>query len=183
MDRINFSETSVKGASMLNKKRLKSIFLNLLVIVLAFTAVSLWQNRNLLGVSEKAPDFSLKSLDGNPFTFDSSGKRKTVLYFFAPWCTVCTMSSHNIVSIRKAYDPEEVAVYAVALSYSRREEVKQFAEEHRLTVPVLLGSENVQKDYKIEAFPTIYIIDQNGEISSRVVGYTTELGLRARLLF
>jgi peroxiredoxin len=168
---------------MINKKRLKSIILNLLVIVLAFAAVSLWQNRNLLGVSEKAPNFSLESLDGTAFTLDTSGKKKTVLYFFAPWCTVCTLSSHNIVSIREALDPNDVIIYAVGLSYSRKEEVKQFAEEHRLTVPVLLGSENVQKDYKIEAFPTIYIIDRKGEISSRVVGYTTELGLRARLLF
>jgi peroxiredoxin len=172
-----------KGGDMINKKRIKSILLNLLVIISAFVAVTLWQNRNLLGVSEKAPNFSLNSLEGDNFTLDSSGRKKTVLYFFAPWCTVCTLSSHNIVSLREALDPGDVAIYAVALSYSGRGEVKQFAEEHELTVPVLLGSEKVHSSYKIEAFPTIYIIDETGNISSRVVGYATELGLRPRLLF
>ncbi len=165
------------------KKRLKSILINLLIIIIAFAGVTLWQNRNLLDVSEKAPGFSLRSLDGNIYALDTSGKRKTVLYFFAPWCTVCNLSSHNIASLREALDPEDVNIYAVALSYSRSDEVKVFAEDHKLTVPVLLGSEEVHRNYKIEAFPTIYIIDQNGNISGRVVGYTTELGLRLRLLF
>ncbi len=181
MELIYFGLT--EGAFMLNKKRLKSIFLNLLMIIAAFAAVTLWQNRNLLEVSEKAPGFSLQSLDDDTITLDSSGKKKTVLYFFAPWCTVCNLSSHNIVSLREALDREDVDIYAVALSYSRREEVRAFAEDHKLTVPVLLGSEEVRKNYKIEAFPTIYIIDQSGNISGRVVGYITELGLRIRLLF
>lgn len=145
--------------------------------------MTLWQTRNLLDVSKKAPNFSLQSLDGDTFTLDTSGKRKTVLYFFAPWCTVCNLSSHNIVSLREALEPKNVAIYAVGLSYSRREEVKAFAEDHKLTVPVLLGSEEIGREYKVKAFPTIYIIDGEGNISGRVVGYTTELGLRVRLLF
>ncbi len=165
------------------KKRLKSILINLLIIIVAFAGVTLWQNRNLLKVSEKAPGFSLRSLEGNIYALDTSGKKKTVLYFFAPWCTVCNLSSHNIVSLREGSDPGDIDIYAVALSYSHESEVKAFAKEHKLTVPVLLGSEEVHRSYKIEAFPTIYIIDKTGNISSRVVGYTTELGLRLRLLF
>ncbi len=145
--------------------------------------ISLWQSKNMLPEESPAPGFEGPTLSGEKKGLSDASGKKTVLYFFAPWCTVCKFSSHNIVSIREALDPAEVAVYAVALSYQSKKEVEDFAKKHNLNVPVILGSTKLQKAYRINAFPSVYLIDDGRKIRSRLVGYSTEAGIRLRLFF
>jgi peroxiredoxin len=144
--------------------------------------VSWWQARGLLPTRAPAPGFFLSALDGTSHRLEDARGRKVVLYFFAPWCTVCELSSHNVNALRAARTEQELAVYAVGLGWDEAEELSRFAEEHELRVPVLAGTPRVQRDYQVDTFPSVYIIDAEGRIEDRVVGYTTELGLRLRSL-
>jgi len=85
-----------------------------------------------------------------------------------------------VVALRRARSEEELAIYAVALSYDSRGGVERFARDQGLNVPVLLGTEQMLRDYNISAFPTIYVIGADGKVRARTVGYTTEVGLRLR---
>lgn len=163
------------------KKTASYLGQGLLFIAIVY-GISLWQSRNMLPEKSPAPSFTGVTLSGDTKGISDISGRKAVLYFFAPWCTVCKFSSHNIVSIRKALDDEETAVYAVALSYKSVEEVKAFVKEHGLNVPVILGDRKLQQLYRIGAFPSIYLIDEKQNIRSRLVGYSTEAGIRIRLM-
>ena len=141
-----------------------------------------WQGRHLISDDEQAPAFELETLDGGIVSLADTRGRPTVLYFFAPWCTVCNYSSHNIVALREARSEEDLAVYAIGLGWEDAGDLRRFAAEHELNVPVLLGDDRVQRDYKVTSFPTVYVVDPEGNVSDAVVGYTTELGLRLRSL-
>ncbi len=162
-------------------KKIFTYLLQILILIVIILGVSLWQGRNMLEENTNAPDFTHPTLSGNEITLGDSKGKKVVLYFFAPWCTVCRFSSHNIVSIRNALDSEKVSIYAVALSYRDIAEIKKFKEEHSLNVPVILGTKEMQERYRIGAFPSIYLLDKNGKIRSRLIGYSTEAGIRLRL--
>jgi hypothetical protein len=43
-----------------------------------------------------------------------------------------------------------------------------------------LGSTQTAKDWNIRAFPTYFVIDAEGNIASRSVGYSTSLGIALR---
>jgi peroxiredoxin len=152
----------------------------LALVIAGIVGIGAWQTRNMTAVGEPSPSFQLTDLDGNSVSLKDAEGKKTILYFFAPWCSVCGVSSHNINALREAYQQDELAIFAVGLGWDSVEELKQFAKEHALTVPVLIGTEQTSEAYRISAFPSVYILDEEHRIAYRSVGYTTELGLRIR---
>lgn len=143
--------------------------------------IQAWQTRHMRKTGEKAPSFVLTDLDGNQVSLNDADRKEAVLYFFAPWCSVCSASSHNINALREVYAKKDLAVYAVGLGWESKDDLVRFADEHALSVPVLIGTEQTSKDYRISIFPSIYILDEGHRIAHRLVGYTTELGLRLRV--
>lgn len=150
----------------------------MLAILLGVTA---FQTRNLLSDRAQAPHFKLYDMKGRAHDLTQYQGKKTMLLFWAPWCTVCHAESHNIKAIKAAYK-DELHVVSVALAYEGdRSQVEGFIAKHDVDYTVLLGHTQTQRDYKVTAFPTLYILDEQGRIEDALVGYTTELGMRLRL--
>ncbi|PCK30922.1 TlpA family protein disulfide reductase [Pseudoalteromonas piscicida] len=151
------------------------------IIALVFFVVSAFQERNMLSDSQDqvAPSFHLPILDSNQ-TYSSIQLRgqQSVVYFFAPWCSVCKLSMPNI---DKLHQQGKVNAVAIALDYDSSEAVSEFANSLQLTMPVLLGNKSIAQAYKVKAYPTYYVLDENFTITGRSMGYSTEVGLRARL--
>ncbi|MDH5719278.1 MAG: TlpA family protein disulfide reductase [Spirochaetia bacterium] len=160
-----------------NKKRiLFDIFIFLLIIII----IQFYQTRNLIDNGKKAPDFELLDLNNNQYKLKNYLGKPVLLYFFAPWCTVCKISSGRLNEYVNSIDNKEIIVLAIGLSYNNITELKEFKKEHELSVPVLAGFEQTGQDYKIPGFPTFYFIDKEGKIKSKTVGFTTETGIHLR---
>lgn len=166
----------------LTKKKLLSFLFQILIMLIAIYGITKWQSRNLIPINDKAPNIELQTLSKESYSLNKINSKKTIIYFFSPWCSVCKFSSHNIVALRNSKTNKEMEIIAIALSWKDINEVKNFAIDHKLNVPILLGNSSTSKDFKIESFPTIYILDENKTIVDRVIGYTTEIGLRIRSL-
>lgn len=168
-------------------KKKKSIALDwgiqAIILVSIFFAITWWQQRNMLSTEQEqlAPAFSLISMQGELVHFDPAKQsKKTLIYFFAHWCGVCHASIDNIEAIKESVG-DSANFYAIALDWQTKEEVENFLTQHDLTIPVLLGNQEVWKNYQISGFPSYYVIDENGKLASKDMGYTTELGMRFRL--
>ncbi|MGO2012776.1 MAG: hypothetical protein ACTJH9_03365 [Pseudoalteromonas sp.] len=46
--------------------------------------------------------------------------------------------------------------------------------------PIVLSDRQIQTNYKINAFSTYYVIDEYLQISSRLMGYSSQLGISVR---
>ena len=146
-------------------------------IILGVMAYQTWDH---LDRGSPAPAFDLAMLDSDTRVSTASFAGKpSVIYFWAPWCGVCEANSHNLAAVREAVG-DDANVVSVALAFRGVEEVREFADRNN-SRPVLLGTNAVHEAYAISAFPTLYVLDRDGRITSSVVGYTTELGIRARL--
>ena len=66
----------------------------------------------------------------------------------------------------------------IALDWNNVGEVEGFAKKQKLEVPVLLGNRGTAKDFRIQAFPTYYVLDGAKKVVRRNVGYSTSLGMR-----
>lgn len=139
--------------------------------------VELFQARNMLEgpLPADLKTRSLPSPDGPTHSLWSPSQY-TLLYVFAPWCGVCKVSADNIGRVPSS----RFHVAALALSYREPAEVKDFAQQHGLDVPVLLGSEETQTVLGIDSFPSYLLIDREGKIVRAWSGYTTTLGLWAK---
>ena len=106
--------------------------------------------------------------------------KKTIVYFFAPWCHVCHASIENLQEIYQ--ENESLNVIAVALDYIEENEIEAFVAQHALTFPVAFGNEEIKKAFKIHAYPSYYVLDEDNTVISKSMGYSTELGLYLRSL-
>jgi len=145
-------------------------------LVMLAWGIQVWKTKDLLAEGTVAPWFELTALDGQIYRLEA--KQATLLYFFAPWCTICHFNIRNLEKLRRVRPSEELSIFLIALSWNEVKEVNQFVAKHNLTLPVLLGTAEVAKAYHIKGFPTYYILNKEHQIIKKSVGYSTEWGLR-----
>lgn len=158
-----------------------SILFEASIIVLVLALFSWYQNRGTLAADGAlAPDFTLKSVSGETVQLSQLKGKNVLIYFFAPWCSICHMSGGNLNDLRAAREKEDLEILVIGLNYEFEAEIQDFANELQLIMPVLYGNNQQMQDYKIKGFPTYFVIDEEGKITHRSVGYSTELGMRLR---
>lgn len=154
-----------------------ALVLDVALILLVFWAVHAWHTRNL-PIDAQAPSTFLAALDGSGIQSAVQLGSPGVVYFFAPWCFYCRHSIGNLDELVAAGSIAWAAT--VALDYDSRDEVRSFIDQTGVTLPVLMGDRSTASDWGVKAFPTYFVIDSQGRIASRSVGYSTWVGLRVR---
>ena len=160
----------------------KRWLVNGVLILAIFLAVTTWQGVDLVSKQKSAPSFRLPTISGAPVALEDLRGRRVLLFFFAPWCKVCDLSISNLNWVRRLWDEKSVSIFAVALSYEELQSVEAFLERNALDVPVLLGTRELLNSYRISAFPTVYVLNESGNIDGSAVGYSSTLGLLWRTL-
>ncbi|MDZ7804120.1 protein disulfide oxidoreductase [Thiohalophilus sp.] len=147
----------------------------LLVFALVYFGAQQYQKRNL--VSGRAPDYSAPLLQGAYFDSRDLAGKPYVLHFWASWCPVCRFEEDTIQALSRDH-----RVVSVAMQSGGREEVRDYMHEQGLNFMTLLDEEGrLASRFGIRGVPTTLLINSDGEIAFREVGYTTEWGLRLRL--
>ncbi len=161
----------------------KRVFRDLTVLALIFLGVSIWQTRDLVASGEPAPALTAPRLEGETFSLETQRGKTVLLYFFAPWCSVCKVSASNALWIRKIVSPSRLEVAAVALDYESEASIVEFVKDAGIeALPVVRGTDDIRDRFKITAYPTFYIIDAEGRVHTKGVGYSTLVGMLIRAL-
>ncbi len=142
-------------------------------------ALGAYQTRKHLRAG-MAPDFALTESSGRRVSLADYRGKKVLLHFFATWCGVCRVELPSLRGLAQHLAPDE-ALVAVVEDSTDVEAVRRFAREHELTYPILLGSPEVLRAYRVSAFPTNYFINGDGTIAGSSVGLSTRLGMATRL--
>lgn len=162
---------------------LKNLFIQAIVFILIFNFISLLKEQGMLDGEIITPatktQFLLPSVTGE-FIDISENSKKTVFYFFAPWCQICHLSIDNLQS--QYQKNENINVIAVALDYDSKQEVDAFVAKHMLTFPIVYGNHAVKQHFKIKGYPSYYVVDTGNQVLSKSLGYSTELGIYLRTL-
>jgi len=157
--------------------RWRRLALEILLFGALFVAIDQWMSRHLLSTEQPAPISALPTLTGGTATLPAR-EGPVLVYFFAPWCTVCHLSIGNLESI--AEQRPELSIQLVALDYSSVEEVRAFIDDKQLPFPVLLGNTSTFSDWQVKGYPTYYLVNEAGNIQARNAGYSTQIGLWLR---
>lgn len=161
-------------------KSFKRYMFEFLILCLVVGAVFVFQQRNMLPSdgSVKLPDSQFVTLSGRTLTLLADDK-PTLVYIFAPWCSICRISINNLDSLH----PDKVNVVRIGVDFHHTEELRQFVDEVGVKGEILLGNDQTIRDFKVAAYPSIYILRPDGSVVGRSVGYTSSLGLKLRTAF
>src|SRR5690242_15886366 len=91
-------------------------------------------------VGNRAPDFTLTSLDGTTVKSETLKGNVVVLNFWATWCQPC-MS--EIPELKEFAADSKVKVVGIALDENGINAVKPFVENHGINYTILLGDESL----------------------------------------
>jgi len=164
---------------------LRSFAIQALIFFVAFQGISLLRETSMLSTDVEITTITsqatrnVPTLMGETIDLASQGKT-TVIYFFAPWCQVCHVSIGNVQTLYEKN--EHLDVIAVALDYTRIDEVTNFTRQHQLTFPIALGNEAIKHAFSISGYPSYYVISEENTIIGKSMGYSSELGLYLRSL-
>jgi len=126
-----------------------------------------------LATGTKAPNFELKTLDGKPFSLRTELARgPVVVVFFKVSCPTCQYALPFFERLHKAYGLKGVTL--VGVSQNDAKDTAAFNKEFGVTFPTLLDdtrSYPASNAYGLTNVPTIFWIDQDGEIEVSSVGW------------
>jgi len=162
------------------KARLRRFALEATLAVGVILAITAWQTRHLVSRGTRAPGFALRTLGGGEVSLDSLRGKRVLVHFWATWCGVCRMELGALSAVHAGLGPDEALVSVVA-DAEDEQKVRTFVAEHELTYPVLMGTDEVVRAFRVGAFPTNYYLDGEGNITGSTVGLSTRLAMRARL--
>jgi thiol-disulfide isomerase/thioredoxin len=147
-------------------KLFNKILLSALFFVFVFTNTA---------CAEQAINFELKDLSGKTVSLEELNGKVVFVDFWATWCPPCRASIPAVESLYEKYkDDDNVCFIGINLSEDK-ETVSKFVKREGIQYLVLLSNNKVITDYKIRSIPAFFIIDKDGNIANRYLGYSSGL--------
>lgn len=129
----------------------------------------------------RARDFTLETLEGDELSLWDYQGNVVLVNFWATWCAPCRDEIPDIQATYETYQDDGFVVLGVNVEESRQQ-VEPFVAALGMTYPVLLDETGqVLKMYRAIGLPMSVILDQDGVIQVRHIGYVTAAQLERYL--
>jgi thiol-disulfide isomerase/thioredoxin len=122
-----------------------------------------------------APDFSLKTFDGQEITLSQLKGKVVLLDFWATWCGPCKESIPHLIQLYKTYRESGFELVGINLDKGDVEVVRRFIMSMDIPYPVVTAPEEVVRSYRVTGIPATFLIDKEGKIRERIVGFSSAI--------
>ncbi len=144
----------------------KEIVLFLVVMTIFANVISFYKSYDLV----KQP------LDIN---YEFKKDKPILIHFWATWCPTCKLEASNIQRISQNYE-----VLTIAVNSGSNKDIKKYMKERGLSFRFINDADGYfATKFNISAYPTTFIYDKDKNLVFSDVGYTSTLGLYARMLW
>jgi cytochrome c biogenesis protein CcmG, thiol:disulfide interchange protein DsbE len=141
-------------------------------IVLSLIILIMWVGTSFAGAplpGENAPEFSLKSMDGNTFSL-SEFKGKVVLIGMFHICVPCMNQAMEFNKVRDLFGDDQLIILGINTNGDSKEAVAKYLSNfpEKVKFPYLIDpGKGMVKSYMQRDMPTVLIVDQKGVLTAR----------------
>ncbi len=131
-----------------------------------------------------APDFTLKTPNGETYTLSELKGKAVLINLWATWCPPCRAEMPAMQKLYEEYQSQGLVILAVNATYQDYPlSIAPFINEYGLTFPILLDETGeTAAAYQLRSLPSSYFINRAGIIAEVVIGGPmSEALLRTRI--
>ncbi len=116
----------------------------------------------------RAPNFTLNSIDDSLLTLDKMRGKVVLLNFWATWCGPCRMEIPDFNELHKKYNEEGLEIWGISVSDSKKQ-LKNFVKSYQVDYTLLWGDistmNKITQSYGgVYALPSSFLIGKKGDI-------------------
>lgn len=124
-----------------------------------------------VAIGQKAPDFTLSDVNGNPVSLSSKiGSKLLLVDFWAAWCAPCRQENPNLVKTYNDFKNKGFDIFGVSLDQSKDDWLKAIADDKLGWTHVSdlkYWSSDAARLYAVNSIPANFLLDETGTIIAR----------------
>jgi peroxiredoxin len=157
----------------ISPRRLARLGLEVLVFLGLLLAMERFLTRD--AVRGPAPPLAATLVDGDRFDATVLRGRPAIVYFWATWCPVCGAQQGTLDTLLNDTPGVTVALRSA-------QDLRAYLRAERLDWPVIDDADGaISRSWGVSGVPAVFVLDRQGRVRFVTRGYTSSLGLRARL--
>jgi len=139
-----------------------------------------------IGVGDRLPSWSLRTLDGQRFDLRKGGSQGELiaLVFLSPWCESYLETTRPEVSARCRSAREQIGALSAdphirwlgiaSGLWANRDDLRQYRVKYKVRIPLTLDESGGEfRAFRVNDVPTILVADASGKILRRIDAGTT----------
>ena len=166
---------------LVNAGCMKQVLVVLCLCAVVFSAPSCKKTERSMAVEEgKAPDFTLTDMSGKKVSLSALRGKVVLVEFWATWCPPCKDAVPEMNKVYEKYKDKNVEVLAICVDQGSdvMSKLNSFVKEYRVNYPVFVDDKKVNVSYGVANVPVAFIIDKEGKVAKKHVGFMEDLSER-----
>jgi len=122
-------------------------------------------------IGKTVSNFVLSDPQDKPISFDQFKGKYVMLDFWASWCGPCRQSFPTMRKIYQQYKDKGFEIFSISIDENKAAWLKAVTEENNPWAQALDNQDVSHKGFAITGVPTTYLIDPQGKIVAKQVGF------------
>lgn len=126
------------------------------------------------------PAFRLEDAAGREVSSSDFRGKVLLVNYWATWCKPCETEMPGLQQLQDTYGSRGFAAVGIAMDTNSKD-VAAFARKHGIRYWLLMGTPEVQERLGILGIPTTILVDRQGVVRYRIVGFEYKEAVEAEL--
>ena len=114
--------------------------------------------------STVAHEFTFKDIQGQVLHLSDYRGKWVLVNFWATWCPPCLEEIPDLIMLHNTHKDTDLIVIGIALDYASSKGVIEFAAQHAIPYPVVLGNHKMAAQIgEVDGLPTTIMFDPTGK--------------------
>ena len=155
------------------------IFIGICLVLWVFFAGCSGEDRKILAIGDKAPDFTGTSMTGEQIHLSDWAGSPVILRFWSTECDDCRVDTPVFNRYYEQYKENGLRIVYINTGEETIEAVKEFVAELAIPFPVIMAGGNaISKQYNVRIVPQTIFLDPKGLIMTAILGRVSEKELQ-----